>query len=91
MAANSRVVIGGVNYYGCRVQLRHVVNAKLFTPDGRGYCVTGMRDFAKAHGFDFGGFVRDGIPLEQFIKFEDDDMVKRVIQEAKTEWVQRVV
>lgn len=85
------MIINGVDYTRCRVTLEHVKKAKLYTPDNRGYCVPGMRAFARAHGFDFGAFAREGVPLEDFIQFENDDMAKRVIQEAKREWAERVV
>lgn len=84
------MIINGIDYTGCRVTLDHVVKAKLFTPDNRGYCVPGMRAFAKANGLDFGKFAREGIPLEDFIKFKNDDMAKKVIQEAKKQWAAEV-
>ncbi len=47
--------------------------------DGRqGYCAHGMRAFAERHGLDWGRFLREGLPEEDFLA-TGDDMALRLV------------
>jgi hypothetical protein len=75
------------DYRNCKITMKHVMDAKIETPDHRGYCVRGMRAFARANGLDFGKFAREGLPYSAFESFKNDVMVDAVLQEAVRQWV----
>lgn len=56
---------------GPRIHLRDICAA--------GYCVLGARDWFRSHGFDWRGFVRDGIP-ESDLLATGDALAQRVIE-----------
>lgn len=49
-----------------------------------GYCSSGAREFARRHGLDWLGFVRDGIPVEQLLA-TGDAMAEQVARIANEE------
>lgn len=46
-----------------------------------GYCSSGAREFAKRHGIDWLGFVRDGIPADHLLA-TGDAMAEQVVKLA---------
>ena len=49
-----------------------------------GYCMSGSRHWFKHHGFDWGEFVRDGIPAEALLD-TGDALAVNVVEQAKKE------
>jgi hypothetical protein len=53
--------------------VRHALNK-----NGRGFCVSGLREWFKHHQIDFGNFIREGYPLSQ-VETIDDQFARTVV------------
>ncbi len=50
--------------------------------NGKGFCVSGLREWFKQHEIDFGNFVRNGYPLSQ-VEAIDDQFAQSVVSYVK--------
>lgn len=65
-----------------RVHIRHA--RAVLGPNGKGYCVRGMRQFAERHGLDFDAFAREGIEAQALLN-TGDAMAEAIVREAEKE------
>lgn len=63
-----------------RVYISHA--RKVLGPNGRGYCVNGIKGFCDRNGLDFHQICREGIEAEELIK-TGDEMALRIVKEAE--------
>lgn len=59
-----------------------VTIAHCVAKDGSRYCIPGIRDFCRRHGFDYRAFLRHGVPVSQ-LEIIDDAMARQVVARAK--------
>lgn len=65
-----------------RVYIRHA--RSVLGPNGRGYCVKGMRQFAARHSLDFDAFAREGVDADVLLN-TGDAMAAAIVQAATEE------
>lgn len=65
-----------------RVYIRHA--RSVLGPNGKGYCVKGMRQFAARHELDFDAFAREGIDAD-VLRNTGDAMAEAIVREAEKE------
>ncbi len=62
-----------------------IEHARSMPCDGRhGYCAQGMRAFAARHGLDWGRFLREGLPEEDFLATHDAMALRLVVFARET-------